>query len=59
MSDKTILHKIEDFPGVVILADEHKVITKDNLDILTEEWRQERGDFDTFSSWLEEKFLYD
>lgn len=49
-----LLHRIEDFPGVVILSNKQKMITKDKIDELVEEWRQSRGDFDTFTGWLED-----
>lgn len=52
MSEKN-LKKIEDFPGVVILADENDVVTEDKLNrhILA---YAKSGCFDiTFTQWLE------
>ena len=53
MSDN--LKRIEDFPGVVILANEDGVVTKNSLDALVKEYREwdEMVNAGTFTQWLE------
>jgi len=46
------LKKIEDFPGVVILADEQGVVTKDRLDELVEIFQYNHVD-GKFTDWLD------
>jgi len=53
MKDK--LKKIEDFPGVVILANEDGIVTKEKLDELVAEYREwdEMVNGGSFTTWLE------
>ena len=55
--DKVIsTSRIEDFPGVVILADEQNIITEEQMNDLVKEYSIDDAAFGiSFSKWLKKK----